>query len=834
MGNSSEFQLVFEGTVDDAPETLQRLKGVMIADLELSVPEVQAILSAAPSTVVAGTSEIELEAMKAVLQQAGARVYIVQPKAATTTSDQNESSAASDELAAVDFDTTVEETSNIHTELNSEINPAAINFDSPESEMDMGSDNLISPVADELTGIDIDFDFGLDSDDAAEEAEAEVELAPDAEIVPNPTEAPELDLDKPVFVAEDLQVVTPGDEPLTDYDDTAELLGAVEELSFSENELVAPVALGAAPVVDTEEPASSLTPEELAELKPAAPEIQGVSIEDVAKALSFDDDESEVEGQEIAAPVDQEAEPVAALPSQADSEAEIGLDFDDDLNLTEQRLTEQRLTEQRLTEQGQASSAATPEGKPSKQAVSAEDLLSRLQTEAQDELNEAHNDTEALLAEPSSSLVLDFASEEEPVTAPETAAPIDSLVIEPTAATSDLAFDLADDSEIPAGTTLESTAEDVRTLDITDNPEAAQQTVVSTDVSDIAFAEPATSVVDDTAMDLTGAIADILDDAVPEASLKSTHAESEQLTVAEPATPESQILETEEPAPVAGRLEGTSSNDLSMKELQDIMKHEARPAAGERSDHDGELEETTASSGQPSKLKNLQWDLIIPIIIGCLVLGIGNWFFFTSADDTGFSSQMVEQTIAKDVREAKAAKKQAAKAAAVKAGDKQSVAQQLTGASDINGITSELTAVLADGTLSDIKLSFKTEAPPALTPEEIVLNKKKAPWISQVVVERIVLAQAEDGKISGSGQAKVYIDYDRSRHRDLTEVTITGLLKKKTGTLKLNFSLEKNWAGKAPAAGYKVKPQKKGFAYAISSGVTAKVQKKAAENPIQK
>lgn len=88
MGSTeAEFKLVYEGAVDDSADTLRKVKGVLIADLELSIPEVQNILSAVPAVLKTTKSEDELTGLKNKLAAAGARVLIVKPAGEAPDSD---------------------------------------------------------------------------------------------------------------------------------------------------------------------------------------------------------------------------------------------------------------------------------------------------------------------------------------------------------------------------------------------------------------------------------------------------------------------------------------------------------------------------------------------------------------------------------------------------------------------------------------------------------------------------------------------------------------------------------------------------------------------------
>lgn len=78
--NSNLFRLVYEGPVDDSPRTLQKIKGVFVADLEFPIPQIQAILNSAPVTIIDADNESELRRPYKLLKKAGARVLIIGPQ----------------------------------------------------------------------------------------------------------------------------------------------------------------------------------------------------------------------------------------------------------------------------------------------------------------------------------------------------------------------------------------------------------------------------------------------------------------------------------------------------------------------------------------------------------------------------------------------------------------------------------------------------------------------------------------------------------------------------------------------------------------------------------
>lgn len=79
MSEANEFKLVFQGPADDSPDTLRRLKGAFIADLDMPASEVQTVLSQPESVIRTAPTEGELVALYKLLKKAGGKVLIVRP-----------------------------------------------------------------------------------------------------------------------------------------------------------------------------------------------------------------------------------------------------------------------------------------------------------------------------------------------------------------------------------------------------------------------------------------------------------------------------------------------------------------------------------------------------------------------------------------------------------------------------------------------------------------------------------------------------------------------------------------------------------------------------------
>lgn len=81
MTDLRNYELLFEGASDDSAETIRKVKGVLIADLELPVDKVREILESAPIVIQQSLQEESLKRSFNSLKRAGAKVQIVAPKA---------------------------------------------------------------------------------------------------------------------------------------------------------------------------------------------------------------------------------------------------------------------------------------------------------------------------------------------------------------------------------------------------------------------------------------------------------------------------------------------------------------------------------------------------------------------------------------------------------------------------------------------------------------------------------------------------------------------------------------------------------------------------------
>ena len=95
------YALVYEGEVDAKLETLQKIKGVFIADLDLSIPQVRDILAHRPATIKTSATKEDLLTAYEALSKAGAKVMIVQSGHSSASTAQETTAALSSLTSAL-------------------------------------------------------------------------------------------------------------------------------------------------------------------------------------------------------------------------------------------------------------------------------------------------------------------------------------------------------------------------------------------------------------------------------------------------------------------------------------------------------------------------------------------------------------------------------------------------------------------------------------------------------------------------------------------------------------------------------------------------------------
>ena len=75
--SEDKYTLLYEGAVDATPETLRKIKGVFLAELEMPIEQIALILQNTPAEVISSSDASALEHPYRILKEAGSKVLIV-------------------------------------------------------------------------------------------------------------------------------------------------------------------------------------------------------------------------------------------------------------------------------------------------------------------------------------------------------------------------------------------------------------------------------------------------------------------------------------------------------------------------------------------------------------------------------------------------------------------------------------------------------------------------------------------------------------------------------------------------------------------------------------
>ncbi len=106
--------------------------------------------------------------------------------------------------------------------------------------------------------------------------------------------------------------------------------------------------------------------------------------------------------------------------------------------------------------------------------------------------------------------------------------------------------------------------------------------------------------------------------------------------------------------------------------------------------------------------------------------------------------------------------------------------------------------VIVEGTLTrysnelkNISLVITPPPPQALTPEDLVLNKKLPPWIEKLTVDQLTLNPSKgDSSFLGIAKARIFVNYDQQKYRLIVPVAVRAVLNKDWNTARVAVVLK--------------------------------------------
>ncbi len=166
-------------------------------------------------------------------------------------------------------------------------------------------------------------------------------------------------------------------------------------------------------------------------------------------------------------------------------------------------------------------------------------------------------------------------------------------------------------------------------------------------------------------------------------------------------------------------------------------------------------------------------EYIVPAGIGIVVLGLANWFYFSSQPDNTALPTTASEQVQESKKESKPVQKKKAKAAP-KIKPVQTQPVKLSGKTETADLQIKFDAVVIPIQQMVISLELITSEPPELTPEDIVHNRPRAPWIYSIPITDWRLALSTTGEFAGEQPVRVYIERWNRRDRIVATINLSG------------------------------------------------------------
>lgn len=734
-GSSEQFELIFEGLQDDSEDTLRKVKGVFLTELDLSATRALEILQNVPSTIATSSVEDELAQQYTALKKAGCKVMLVRPE---IPQDDNE-----DELSmAVDYDFSgaLESIDRAKEECHKQAQETEDEDETEDSEEEI-------------------IEFSIDLDElAAEPAVSE----------PKSSNVPTYSLDLDDDLSELLDSID--NDPVKEDTSTAEQVEETGEISV--------ISEAGDKIAGDQTGAGWDLSIELDSTTSAAPTSDAFGIDEVVQ---------QTEEEEVCAAGD-------------DFDLTINLETPSQANNSRPSIEESSDTEKQIAELADDLAAfpvggdqsiptgilkmdddePTHDKEPAQDVrggITSDDLAAELIPNAplfgfDDSAIEPAPEIEKAEAEAIPEVSFSFEDAESTVDSGMTASDQIATGSE-TAAPEPVEFLLDEESPINA------TPSD--TTDHSPSPQPAQ-TGLSLDVA-------------------TEEIEIVPDSTVPEPvqmdgtlSLSGEDEEPQQQdsTVTE-TTVDAAAQETQEPPAALPPLGTISRKKVKIKPKKIEETQETAPVEVTVAAEEQEIIETAPPAGKPGR--KLPIDMICATVVGVALLVFFNFVRKPETPTLGasISPQAIQASLQ---RQKNAAMERLELQTKSEKARKEDPTEVLPAVKHPGEYSDELYTVRWELTAKGnrpvfLVLEGTTPEPPELTPEQVVREEEKDPWVQKFETDRIRFIPQDDGSFSGTGISKFYVVHPAGRDRVVGRIQATAT--RKSDEIMVAFTM---WAGK--------------------------------------
>ncbi|NMC62769.1 MAG: hypothetical protein GYA55_06315, partial [SAR324 cluster bacterium] len=238
----------------------------------------------------------------------------------------------------------------------------------------------------------------------------------------------------------------------------------------------------------------------------------------------------------------------------------------------------------------------------------------------------------------------------------------------------------------------------------------------------------------------------------------------------------------------------TKSKSQTITKLSDISAR-AKEAATERASLSQSYEvkcENIENRSRPSRFRTLLREIVAPIVIIGLILGVANWYYFFVLKSPAV--QLKENAFKTTVTPSQ----QPSLVSTQSSGIPTPVEQILRGKSEFPDRSISIQYVVDQKRIKAFKIEITTTPPPPLSPEQIVRQEKRKPWLKKIIIDDLPLSYDTEHTFSAKGAVKAYVENDKVAFRVIATATLNGTWNETFDSITSNISVRYNNDNESP------------------------------------
>lgn len=161
--------------------------------------------------------------------------------------------------------------------------------------------------------------------------------------------------------------------------------------------------------------------------------------------------------------------------------------------------------------------------------------------------------------------------------------------------------------------------------------------------------------------------------------------------------------------------------------------------------------------------EQISLDLLLPILVGAIILGVANWLYFKPDSD---EIHLPTISMSENAQESDSE-------AAVRREVIPSTEKRVTGKTQQGALAISWTVLFDKEILKSVSIEGTTPQPPELTPEQIVRAERPQPWLYKIEVAQFPFEKQLDGTWQAKGPARVFVNQGPAKRRLVAQAEIT-------------------------------------------------------------